>query len=282
MQTALFDPPPPLAVLSTLDPLLRGQYTSPDALESGAEPPPLARILRVALVLGALYGASMGLYALTTKSGGDGWLQALASAVKVPLLVLATVAVTFPSLYAVSALARSRLDMAATLRLVLLACAIHLVLLASLAPIVAFFTLSTTSYGFMRLLNAAFFAAAGVVGLRMLLTSLRPLLTDPEEASPAPPQVDVSVLDWPPAEEDAAPTVESSPPPRPQRPDPRTERSLTVVRAWVVLFALVGAQMGWILRPFIGDPDEPFVLFGERSGSFLAGIVEALNSTFGG
>ena len=30
-----------------------------------------------------------------------------------------------------------------------------------------------------------------------------------------------------------------------------------VFRCWVVVFGLVGAQMGWVLRPFIGDPDIP-------------------------
>lgn len=280
-------------MLSTLDPLLRGEYTSPAALEPGAEAPPVRNILRAAGLLGALYGASMGLFALTTKGALVGLLQMFASAGKVPLLVMATVVITFPSLCAFSALARSRLDIAATLRLVLFACATHLVLLASLAPILAFFTLSTTSYGFMRLLNVALFVAAGAVGLRVLLTSMRPLLATPVVG---PPESSVPPEDRPaPArpvlpeglvapEGDDPEEAASEPPPRAQFANRRSSsdgRSLVVLRGWVLLFALVGAQMGWILRPLIGAPDEPFVLFSERGGSFITGLIESLTFTFG-
>ena len=34
-----------------------------------------------------------------------------------------------------------------------------------------------------------------------------------------------------------------------------------VFRLWVVVFALVGAQMGWVLRPFVGNPNLPFTWF---------------------
>lgn len=50
----------------------------------------------------------------------------------------------------------------------------------------------------------------------------------------------------------------------------------TVFRAWVVLFALVGAQMGWVLRPFIGSPDLPFTWFRERNSNFFAGVLNTL------
>ena len=34
-----------------------------------------------------------------------------------------------------------------------------------------------------------------------------------------------------------------------------------LMRAWLVLFAFVGIQMGWLLRPFIGNPDAPTSFF---------------------
>ena len=39
----------------------------------------------------------------------------------------------------------------------------------------------------------------------------------------------------------------------------------TVFRCWVILFGLVGAQMSWVLRPFIGRPGLPFVWFRDAS-----------------
>jgi hypothetical protein len=40
--------------------------------------------------------------------------------------------------------------------------------------------------------------------------------------------------------------------------DPR-HRSMLVV--WVLLYALVGIQMGWLLRPFVGDPNARVTFF---------------------
>lgn len=38
-----------------------------------------------------------------------------------------------------------------------------------------------------------------------------------------------------------------------------------MLRAWLVVYAFVGIQMGWILRPFIGDPASPVQFFREDS-----------------
>jgi hypothetical protein len=43
----------------------------------------------------------------------------------------------------------------------------------------------------------------------------------------------------------------------------------TVFRCWVVLFGLVGAQMGWVLRPFIGNPDQPFAWLRPKHSNFF-------------
>ena len=56
-----------------------------------------------------------------------------------------------------------------------------------------------------------------------------------------------------------------------------------VFRCWVLLFALVGAQMGWVLRPFVGRPQLPFTWFRERKSNVFSGVLNALNSLlFGG
>ena len=34
-----------------------------------------------------------------------------------------------------------------------------------------------------------------------------------------------------------------------------------LLKLWLVLYAFVGIQMGWVLRPFIGDPTEPTQFF---------------------
>src|SRR5205814_2992282 len=32
-------------------------------------------------------------------------------------------------------------------------------------------------------------------------------------------------------------------------------------RVWLILYAFVGIQMGWVLRPFVGDPSKPVQFF---------------------
>jgi hypothetical protein len=46
----------------------------------------------------------------------------------------------------------------------------------------------------------------------------------------------------------------------------RSPRHRRLLWAWFFLYAFVGIQMGWILRPFIGDPNMPVSFF--RSGAW--------------
>ncbi len=44
----------------------------------------------------------------------------------------------------------------------------------------------------------------------------------------------------------------------------RDRRHLAMLWAWLLLYAFVGMQMGWMLRPFIGTPDIPVTFFREE------------------
>ena len=54
----------------------------------------------------------------------------------------------------------------------------------------------------------------------------------------------------------------------------------TVFRLWVVVFGLVGAQMGWVLRPFIGNPNLPFTWFRPRESNFFVAVLQAFSNLF--
>ncbi len=45
-----------------------------------------------------------------------------------------------------------------------------------------------------------------------------------------------------------------------------------MLRVWIIIFAFVGIQMGWVLRPFIGSPSRPpaFLRTGEWSNAYVA------------
>jgi len=39
-----------------------------------------------------------------------------------------------------------------------------------------------------------------------------------------------------------------------------------------VVFAFVGTQMAWSLRPFVGSPGREFSLFRQQEGNFYVGV----------
>ncbi len=41
----------------------------------------------------------------------------------------------------------------------------------------------------------------------------------------------------------------------------RDPRHRNMLRVWLVTYAFVGIQMGWVLRPFVGNPDDPTTFF---------------------
>ena len=72
-------------------------------------------------------------------------------------------------------------------------------------------------------------------------------------------------------------TAQSTPQPLARE---KTAASKTFL-VWVVIYALVGAQMGWILRPFIGRPDLPFQLFRGREANFFVDLLRTLAQLLG-
>jgi len=270
--------------IKSLDNLMRGQLTRLDALRDAKFAVPAFGFAVLIEWMGMIYGLCMGTFSLT--SGGSGFkMQLLATTLKVPALFLLTLGVTFPSLYVFSALAGSPLRLGAVLRLLISTLAIMLAALASIGPIVCFFSFTTTSYPFMILLNVIVFAVAGLLGSAFLLQTLHRLtaalsplnqfLAQTPSDSGDPPQSD-------------SPSAEPPHPPLlPQFAGPLDTvpgqifggRARTIFRAWVIVFGLVGAQMAWVLRPFIGHPGVPFTWFRAQNSNFfeaVVGVIQAL------
>jgi hypothetical protein len=47
---------------------------------------------------------------------------------------------------------------------------------------------------------------------------------------------------------------------------------------WLVLYGLVGSQLGWTLRPFFGSLGRPFELFREVEGNFYSQVITSFFS----
>jgi hypothetical protein len=174
-----------------------------------------ARLIASAAVGGLAYGAVMGAFG---GLGGDRGLQVAFAAVKVPLLLLATLALTLPAFFVVNSLAGLRDDFPEVLRALAAAQAVLAIALAAFAPYTALWYASTANYHEALLFNAAMFAAASVAAQLLLRRLYRPLIA-------------------------------------------RRPRHRHLLRGWLVLYAFVGVQMGWVLRPFVGEPGRPVTFF---------------------
>ncbi len=163
-----------LAGLAELDRILRGELTRVSSLRRGGIDVSPGRLSLIIVVLGMIYGICMGTFALFRMKGPHAW-QMVASMVKVPLLFYLTLLVTLPSLYVFNALVGSRLTLATVVRLLVASLGVMVAVLASLGPIVAFFSVSTTSYPFMILFNVVVCSVSGALGLSFLLQTLHRL-----------------------------------------------------------------------------------------------------------
>jgi hypothetical protein len=165
-------------------------------------------------------------------------LQALSSGIKLPVLVLATLVICFPAFYVVQILVGSRLRLQQVLVLVLAALSLTAILLAAFVPVAVFFLITGANYYFLQLLHVLVVLVAGLFGMYALHEGLSVVC---EQRGVYP------------------------------------RKALTIMRAWAVLFAFVGIQMAWNLRPFLGDRGEPFRVFRSYEGNFYAAVVYSIN-----
>jgi hypothetical protein len=119
----------------------------------------------------------------------------------------------------------------------------------------------------MVVLNVALLGIAGCVGLGFLLQVLR-RLNAPSLPAPQPPPIPSTA---PPPATGAGIVITR-----------QNRKSEGLFAIWLVIYALVGMQMGWLLRPFIGHPAAEFQWFRARDGSFFQGLFDNLSRLISG
>ncbi|MEO0406419.1 MAG: actin-binding WH2 domain-containing protein [Cyanobacteria bacterium P01_A01_bin.135] len=216
-----------------LDYLLRAQTALFEQIFTQRELPRIILSMSVlSAILAGVYGVVMGMY--------NGVLQAIASGVKLPILFLLTAIICIPSLYTFNVLLGQSFKFLQTVTLMVMTIGTTTILLASLAPIAFFFTLTTQNYQFMLLLHVLIFGLCGIYGVRYLYRGCAYLAF-------------------------------------------RLEQPLNtlLLRIWIAIYAVVGMQLGWRLRPFIGHDGSPFQLLREQGdGNFYLSIWRAALNLF--
>ncbi len=221
--------------LAIIEIILRNRYHFFDEIREGIGLPEKMRAMLVSsIAFLALYGAVMG-------STHSLW-QALSSAVKLPILFLATLIVCSPTLYFFNVLFGSKQSLTQNIALILTAITVTAVLLLSFAPITLFFLLTTSQYQFFKLLNVAIFTIAGGMGVVFLSQGMQVIAASGKEGAQA--------RRW-------------------------------VLRLWILVYGFVGSQMAWTLRPFIGAPSMKFELFRQLGGNFYANVLVSIGEILG-
>ncbi|KPQ34951.1 MAG: Protein of unknown function (DUF3262) [Phormidesmis priestleyi Ana] len=178
----------------------------------------------------------------------SGFLQTLSSAIKLPALYLLTLLICLPTLYFFDILFGSRLNFKQYITMALTAVAVISVLLFSFAPVILFFLISVKDYFFFLLLNVLIMAITGSIGVRLFYKGMRDITSTPDIVSPVVSQ--------------------------------KSRRYL--LQGWVILYGLVGSQLGWTLRPFLGFDGEPFQMFRpEIEGNFYTQIARSIGIFLG-
>lgn len=165
------------------------------------------------------------------------WMQCLVSAIKLPALYLLTLIVCFPTLYFFNVMFGSKRTFEQYLALLMTAMAMISILLFGFAPVSLFFLISSTDYTFFLLLNIAIMAITGFLGISFFYQGMQSL-----------------------SEEDAE----------------GKEIRLNILRFWLGLYAFVGTQLGWTLRPFFGSPGKAFELFRNRDSNFYLSVWDSI------
>jgi hypothetical protein len=201
--------------------------------------PLVVRMTLFSVLLSALYGLAVGLYA-------GGW-QVAYNTVKMPLLLLATLGLCILALYMLNSLAGAWLSLSQTAAVVLSAVLVTTFLLAAMTPPLAFLMLtSIESYYLVVFLNLVVICIAGAGGVSFSLQATAAVHEEPVVRS----------------------------------------RCLRVMRAWMVLYGLVGLQMLWLFRPYfrhadvfirpLGEGGNAFEAFGRLIVSLLGDLLVAL------
>ncbi len=216
--------------LGQIDHLLRDRDAMIARIRAGLELVPTMRTMVATIAIAmAIVGAALGSY--------RGGVQIGYAAVKLPLVLLGTAALSGPALSAIGAALGRRPRVAVDLALVMTALAYGALLLVACTPLILLAKSMDLAYHRAILGVVVMFSIAGIASLRVIVRAL---------------------------------AVESAPGWR------------TSVVGLCVVFALVGGQLAWALRPYLVRPRATDIEFVRGlDGSLVEAVLGAFESARG-
>jgi hypothetical protein len=213
-----------------IDLLLRDRAQLLARIRAGDDVAPVLRTMIVTIAVAmAVVGAALGSY--------RGGVQIAYAAVKLPMVLLGTAALSAPALSAIGAALGRRSRLGADLALVMAALAFGALLLAACAPLVLLGRALELSYHRMILGTVLLFAVAGLASLHVIVGAVA------GEGAPG---------------------------------------GRCAIAGLCLVFALVGGQLAWALRPYLVRPRAPEPMFVRPvEGSLFDAVTGAFRSARG-
>ena len=172
----------------------------------------------------------------------NGPVQAAITGVKVPSLLILALFICFPALYVIQFMLGSKMGILQMMNTILSGFVVFATIMASFAPIVIFFMITGNNYSFLKLLHVGIFIFSGTFGMRIIIEALKYSC----EKKNVYPKIGINIFKF-----------------------------------WIVIFAFVGVQLAWNLRPFVGDKNLPLELFREKEGNFYLAVFQSAGDLLG-
>lgn len=171
----------------------------------------------------------------------NSWLQALVTGLKIPGLIFLSLLICFPVFYVIQYMLGSKMSLFQMINMILSGFVVQSTIMLSFAPIVIFFMITGNNYSFLKLLHVGIIGFSSIFGMKIILDALK---YSCEKSNIYP------------------------------------KKGIKIFKFWVVIFAFVGVQLAWNLRPFVGAKELPFELFREKEGNFYLAITQSVAGMF--
>jgi hypothetical protein len=172
----------------------------------------------------------------------NSFMQAVVSGLKIPVLLMFALFICFPAFFVIQYMLGSKMTISQMISTILAGFVVFTTIMASFAPIIIFFMITGNNYAFLKLLHVAIFSFSGFFGMRTIMEALK-FSCDKKSVYP--------------------------------------KIGITVFKIWIVIFAFVGMQLAWNLRPFVGDKSMKFELFREKEGNFYLAVLQSTGTLLG-
>jgi hypothetical protein len=220
-------------------PLLRNReetiYKTLNGKSSGKE---LLTLLLTGVAMFSVYGLIIG--------WSQSPLQALSSALKLPLLFYFTSIICFPTLFFFLSFLGVKQSLGQLFGFIVICNTYIALVLTAFAPVSFFFLIAGYGYSVFKFINILIFFAAGFTGVYLFYKEMKNIIRGMVEE---------------------------------KGPDKATH-GFIFLRGWAIMFGFIGLQLSFTLSPYFGMPNEPFIFITPENSNFFKNLMETIASLF--